>query len=238
MTDASPVSPDSPATTHLWWLLPVALVAVLFAMSWWAFTQLPPTIVLRTLFFGRQGQPVSAALVAFAAPAIIGIMVIGHLLAARWNVLVWPRKALSSRDAAAMWPVAIRMLIIGTASFTILQAFTLAAALGWISEIAGLRGAGVALGLGFAIAGNSLPLVTRRNSFVGYRFSALYDDPDRWRNAQRMAGYFFVADGLLLALVFLVAPVLGTHLLIPALAVTVLAPLLLTRRGTGQRKSA
>ena len=38
------------------------------------------------------------------------------------------------------------------------------------------------------------------------------------------------------ALVFLVAPVLGTHLLIPALAVTVLAPLLLTRRTKAERE--
>jgi hypothetical protein len=241
MTDASPVAPASPAspsTPRLWWLLQVALVAALFAMSWWAFNRLPPTIVLRTLFFGRHGQPVSAAQFAFGLPTIVAVFVIVHLLAAHWNVLVWPRKALSSRDAAAMWPLAIRMLTIGVAQFLVVHAFALAAALGWISEIVGLRGAGVAFGLGLAVAGNWLPLVTRRNSFVGYRLSVLYDDPDRWRNAQRIAGYCFVASGLLLALLFLVAPVIGTRLLLPVFVVTVLAPVLLARRTAGQHKSA
>lgn len=238
MTDASHVSPATPATTRLWWLLQVALVAALFAMSWWAYNRLPSTIVLRTLFFGRQGQPVSAAQFAFALPTIVGAFVIIHLLGARWNVLVWPRKALSARDAAAMWPLALRMLTVGVAQFLVVHAFALAAALGWISEIAGLRGAGIVFGLALAVAGNSLPLVTRRNSFVGYRLSVLYDDPDRWRNAQRLAGYFFVASGLLLALLFVVAPVLGTRMLIPMLAVTVLAPVLLTRRAAAQRESA
>jgi hypothetical protein len=46
-----------------------------------------------------------------------------------------------------------------------------------------------------------------------------------------------VAGGLLLALLFLVAPVLGTRLLIHVLAVTVLAPVLLTRRTAGRRES-
>ena len=101
MTDASHVSPGSPVTARVQWLTPVALVAALFAMSWWAFDRLPPTIVLRTLFSGRQGQPESAAYLAFVLPAIVAILVIGQLLAARWNVLVWPRKALASRDAAA-----------------------------------------------------------------------------------------------------------------------------------------
>ena len=96
----------------------------------------------------------------------------------------------------------------------------------------------MALGIGVAVIGNALPLVTRRNSFVGYRLTVLYNDPDRWRDAQRIAGYFFVAAGLLLAAVFVVAPVLGTQLLIPVLAVTMLLPVLLTRRAAAQRPSA
>ena len=177
MTDD--VSPVPPAATRLQWLTLFALVAALFAMSWWAYDRLPPDIVMRTLFSGRDDQPASA----------------------------------------------------------VRAAFTLAA-LGWISEIAGLRGAGVALGIGVAVIGNSLPLVTRRNSFVGYLLSVLYDDPDRWRDALRMAGYFFVGAGLLLAALFLVAPVLGTRLTIPIIAVTALAPVLLTRRAAVRRGSA
>lgn len=235
MTDVSPVSP---AATRLQWLTLFALVAALFAMSWWAYDRLPPMIVLRTLFSGPNVQPESAARVAFTLPAIVAIGVLGNLLAGHWNVLFWPRKALPSRDAGAMWPLAVRMFTIAAAQFIVVQAFTLAAALGLISEIAGLRGAGVALGIGVAVVGNSLPLVTRRNSFVGYRLSVLYDDPDRWRDAQRMAGYFFVGAGLLLAVLFVVAPVLGTRLMIPVTAVTVLAPVLLTRRAAVQRGSA
>ena len=235
MTDVTPVSP---ATTRLQWLTLVALVATLFAMSWWAYDRLPPMIVLRTLFSGRPGQPESAARMAFTLPAMVAIALLGNLLAAHWNVLVWPRKALSSSDAAAMWPLAIRMFTMAAAQFIVVQAFTLAAALGLIAEIAGLRGAGVAFGIGVAVIGNSLPLVTRRNSFVGYRLSVLYDDPDRWRDAQRMAGSFFVGAGLLLAMLFVVAPVLGTRLMIPVIAVTALAPVFLTRRAAVQRGSA
>ena len=235
MTDVSPVSP---AATRLQWLTLFALVAALFAMSWWAYDRLPPMIVLRTLFSGRNDQPESAARVAFTLPAMVAVALLGNLLAARWNVLFWPRKAPSSRDAGAMWPLAIRMFTIAAAQFIVVQAFTLAAALGLISEIAGLRGAGVAFGIGVAVIGNSLPLVTRRNSFVGYRLSVLYDDPDRWRDAQRMAGYFFVGAGLLLTVLFVVAPVLGTRLMIPVIAVTALAPVLLARRAAVQRGSA
>ena len=235
MTD---VSSDSPAATRLQWLTLFALVAALFAMSWWAYSHLPPTIVLRTLFSGRDDEPQSAARVAFTLPAMVALALLGNLLAARWNALVWPRNAPSSRDAGAMWPLAIRMFTLAAALFIVVQAFTLAAALGWISEIAGLRGAGVAFGIGVAVIGNSLPLVTRRNSFVGYRLSVLYHDPDRWRDAQRMAGYFFVGAGLLLAVLFVVAPVLGTRLTIPVIAITALAPVLLTRRAAVQRGSA
>lgn len=235
MTDVSPVSP---AATRFQWLMLFALVVALFAMSWWAYDRLPPMIVLRTLFSGGHDQPDSAARVAFTLPALVAVGVLGNLLAARWNGLFWPGKAPSSRDTEAMWPLAIRMFTIGVAQFIVVQAFTLAAALGLISEIAGLRGAGVALGLGLAVMGNWLPLVTRRNSFVGYRLSVLYDDPDRWRDAQRMAGYFFVGAGLLLAGLFVIAPVLGTQLMVPVIAVTALAPVLLTRRAAVQRGSA
>lgn len=235
MTDVSPVSP---AATRLQWLTLFALVAALFAMSWWTYDRLPSMIVVRTLFSGRDGQPESAARVAFTLPAMVALALLGNLLAARWNVLFWPRKAPSSRDAGPMWPLAIRMFTIAAAQFIVVQAFTLAAALGSISEVAGLRGAGVAFGIGVAVIGNALPLVTRRNSFVGYRLTMFYDDPDRWRNAQRMAGYCFVAAGLLLAVVFAVAPVLGTRLMIPVIAVTALAPILLTRRAAVQRGSA
>ena len=235
MTDASPVSP---ATTRLQWLTLVALVGALFAMSWWAYYRVPPTIVLRTLFSGGHDQPASAARVAFTVPAIVAMGVLGNLLAGCWNVLFWPRKAPPSRDAGAMWPLAIHMFTVAAAEFIVIQAFTLGAALGLISEIAGLRGAGVALGIGVAVIGNALPLVTRRNSFVGYRLTVLYNDPDRWREAQRIAGYFFVAAGLLLAAVFVVAPVLGTRLLIPILAVTMLVPVVLTRRAAAERPSA
>ena len=235
MTDASPVSP---ATTRLQWLTLFALVAILFAMSWWAYDRLPPMIVLRTIFWDPNGKPESAARVAFTVPAIVASGLLGNLLAARWNALFWPGKASPSRDAGAMVPLAIRMFTIAAAQFIVVHAFTLAAALGLISEMAGLRGAGVALGIGLAVVGNSLPLVTRRNTFVGYRLSVLYDDPHRWRDAQRIAGYFFVAAGLLLAAVFVVAPVLGTRLLIPVLAVTILVPALLTRRAAAERPSA
>ena len=98
MTDVSPVSP---ATTRLQWLTLVALVATLFAMSWWAYDRLPPMIVLRTLFSVRHDQPESAARVAFTVPAIVAIGVLGNLLAGYWNVLFWPRKAPSSRDAGS-----------------------------------------------------------------------------------------------------------------------------------------
>jgi hypothetical protein len=64
----------------------------------------------------------------------------------------------------------------------------------------------------------------------------LYDDPDRWRDAQRMAGYFLVGAGLLLAVLFVVAPVLGTRLMIPVIAITILAPVLLTRRAAGRAR--
>jgi hypothetical protein len=232
------VSPKSPTATRLQWFTLVALLAALFAMSWWAYDRLPPMIVLRTLFSGGHDQPDSAARVAFTLPAMVTVALLGNLLAARWNVLVWPRQALPSRDAGAMWPVAVRMFSLAAAQFLVVQAFTLAAALGMISEIAGLRGAGLAFGVGVAVIGNSLPLVTRRNSFVGYRLSVLYDDPDRWRNAQRMAGYFFVGAGLLLAVLFVVDPLLGTRLMIPVIAVTALTPVLLTRRAAVKRGSA
>ena len=236
MTDASPVAP---VATRLQWLTLVALLGVLFAMSWWAYYRLPPMIVLRTLFSGGHDQPVSAARVAFTVPAIVAFGVLGNLLAGRWNVLFWPGKAPPSRDAgAAMWPLAINMFTLAAAEFIVIQAFTLGAALGLISEIAGLRGAGVALGIGVAVIGNALPLVTRRNSFVGYRLTVLYNDPDRWRDAQRIAGYSFVAAGLLLAAVFVVAPVLGTRLLIPIVAIAMLVPVLLTRRAAAERPSA
>ena len=235
MTDVSPVSP---ATTRLQWLTLFALVAALFAMSWWAYDRLPPMIVLRTLFSGGHDQPESAARVAFTLPAMVAFALLGNLLAARWNGLFWPRKAPSSRDAGAMWPLAIRMFTVGVAQFIVVQAFTLAAALGSISEIAGLRAAGVALGIGVAVMGNWLPLVTRRNSFVGYRLSVFYDDPDRWRDAQRITGYFLVGAGLLIAVLFAFAPVLGTRLMIPIMAVTLLAPVLLTRQAAAQRGSA
>jgi uncharacterized membrane protein len=238
MTDVSPVSPISPTATRLQWLAPVALLAVLFAMSWWAYDRLPPRIDLQTLFSGGHGQSQSAAQVAFLIPALVAVVTIANLLAAHWNVLVWPRKALSSRDAAVMWPLAIRLIPIGVAQFIVVQAFTLAAALGWISEIAGLRGAGVVFSLGFAVMGNWLPLVTRPNPFIGYRLTVLYNDPERWRKAQRMAGHCFVAAGLLLALLFVVAPMLGNRLLFPVFAVVLLAPVLLTRRRSAQRESA
>lgn len=230
-------SPFSPASTRLWWITPVALVAALFAMSSWAYGRLPATIVIQTLWTGRSGHPQSAAQFAFTVPVLVGIGVLVNLLAAHWNVLVWPAKALSSSDAAVMRPLAMRLFTIGAAQFIVTHGFALAAALGWISEIAGLRGAGVALGLALAIAGNSLPLVTRRNSFVGYRLTTFYNDPDRWRTAQRMAGYCFVAAGLVLAAVFVVAPVLGNRLLLPVVAITLIAPVLLTRRA-GQRGAA
>lgn len=235
MTDESPASP---AVTRLQWLMLFALIAALFAMSWWAYERLPAMIDVRTLFSGGNNQPLSAARVAFTLPAIVTLGLLGNLIAARWNVLVTPSKAPSSSDAGAMWPLAIRMFTLAAAQFIVVQAFTLAAALGSISEIAGLRGAGVALGIGVAIIGNSLPRITRRNSFVGYRLSVLYDDPDRWRNAQRMAGYFFVGAGILLAVLFAVDPVLGTRLLIPIIAVSALAPVLLTRRAAVKRGSA
>jgi hypothetical protein len=241
MTDVSPVSPISPTATRLQWLAPVALVAVLFAMSWWAYDRLPPRIVLQTLFSGfsdRHAQSQSAAQLAFLMPALVAVVTIGNLLVAHWNVLVWPRKTLSSRDAAAMWPLAIRLTSLAVAQLIVVHAFTLAAALGWISEIAGLRGAGVVFSLGFAVSANLLPLVTRPNTFVGYRLTVFYNDPERWRKAQRMAGYCFVAAGLLFALLFVIAPVLGTRLLIPVFAVAMLAPVLLTRRGAAQRESA
>lgn len=38
-----------------------------------------------------------------------------------------------------MWPLAIRMLTVAVAQFLVVHAFALAEALGWISEIAGLR---------------------------------------------------------------------------------------------------
>lgn len=209
--------------------VPVALLVVTFLLSLWAYGQLPETVTVRTLFTGRHVSTESAVQFAFQLPFIIATIIGLNLAGMRWNVVLWPRVPMKAGDAEAMRPLVAYNFSVVVATSALIHAFSLGTGLGWVTEPAGLRGAGVTLGLAFILVGNVLPLVTRPNAFIGFRASVLYGDRVRWSNAQRVAGYTYVVCGLVLAAGFAIDPMGFTRMVTPLLAVAIVAPLLLAR---------
>ena len=209
--------------------MPVVLLVLMFLLSWWAYGQLPAHVTVRTLFTGRHVSTESAAHFAYALPLITAAIVGLSLVGVRWNFVFGPRVPMEAKDAHAMRPLVAYYFSVVVAMSGLIHAFSLGAGLGWMSELAGLRGAGVSFGVGFILIGNVLPLVTRPNAFIGYRASILYGDPTRWSYTQRVAGYVYVLSGLVLAGGFAIDPLGFTRMVMPLLAVAIVAPLLLSR---------
>ncbi len=217
---------------HAWSVarMPVALLVLTFLMSFWAYGQLPADVTVRTLFTGRHLSTESALKFAFQLPFLTATMIGVSLVGARWNRVLWSRVPLKASDADAMRPLVSYNFSIVVAMMALMHAFSLATGLGGVSETTGLRGAGITLGAGLILLGNVLPLVTRPNAFIGFRASVLYGDPARWSNTQRVAGYVYVLCGLVLAAGFAIDPSGFTRMVVPLIAVAVIAPLLLVRR--------
>ena len=126
-----------------------------------------------------------------------------------------------------MRPLVAYYYSVVVATSGLIHAFNLGTNLGLVSELTGLRGAGVTFGVAFILLGNVLPPVTRPNAFIGFRASFLYGDRVRWSNTQRVAGYVYVLVGLVLAGGFAIDPLGFNRMMMPLLAVAIIAPVLL-----------
>lgn len=207
--------------------IPVALLGLTFLLSLWAYGQLPDHVTVRTLFTGRNVSTESAVQFAFQLPCVIAALVGLSLVGVRWNTVLWFRGPITASDAEAMRPLVPYYYSVVVATSGLIHAFSLGTGLGLVSELMGLRGAGVMLGVAFILLGNVLPLVTRPNAFIGFRGSFLYGDRVRWSNAQRVAGYVYVLVGLVLAGGFAIDPLGFNRMMMPLIAVAIIAPVLL-----------
>lgn len=209
--------------------IPVALLVLTFLLSLWAYGQLPDHVTVRTLFTGRHVSTESAVQFAFELPCVIAALVGLGLVGVRWNTILWFGGPITASDAEAMRPLVAYYYSVVVAASGLIHAFSLGTGLGLVSELTGLRGAGVTVGVAFILLGNVLPLVTRPNAFIGFRASFLYGNRVRWSNTQRVAGYVYVLVGLVLAGGFAIDPLGFNRMMMPLLAVAIIAPVLLVR---------
>lgn len=77
------------------------------------------------------------------------------------------------------------------------------------------------MGILFIVLGNIMPK-TRRNGYIGFRFSwSMYND-ETWRRTHRFSGYAMVAAGVLMVLAALISPPLTATAVLLALAAAAL----------------
>ncbi|HEV2148900.1 MAG TPA: SdpI family protein [Longimicrobiaceae bacterium] len=192
-------------------LAPVLLVGM-WAFALAVFRRLPPEVPTHWSFSGEidgWGPRFPAAFIAPAAATLVWLVM-------RFQGRIDPRRLEVERST----PTRMLLAEIVVAFMAALEVLTLGAALGWPVDIG--RAMWPLTGLLFVLMGNYLPRV-RPNWFVGVRTPWTLASDAVWRDTHRLAGWTFVAGGLVIAAAFFlpapVRPAVGVAAFVVAAAV-------------------
>jgi uncharacterized membrane protein len=171
-------------------LAPVLLVGM-WAFALAVFGRLPEEIPTHWNFAGEADGWSPRFPGAFIAPAAATLV----WLLVRFQARIDPRRADVERSTATRMLLA-EILVVFVAA---LEVLTLGVALGWPVDFG--RAMWPLVGLLFVLLGNYMPRV-RPNWFVGVRTPWTLASDAVWRDTHRLAGWAFVAGGLLISSAF------------------------------------
>lgn len=201
----------------------LALVIVAFAVSALAFSHLPPIVPVHWGPSGAADQFGSRARGALQIPVAMLAAWIFVGFVPRFDRNVFIKYDQRDSDISTVRPVYGVVVVIVLAFLLAMHCFDVVTALGYIGQNKQPLLLGLLLSIGMIVMGNYIPLVTRRNAFVGYRLPWAYSSAEVWRRTQRAGGYGMVAAGI----VGLVGVVLFPSSPVKPIAVAILAQLVL-----------
>ena len=176
-------------------LISFVLVIAAFAVSAIAFSHLPFEVPTHWGLSGKPDRFGGRVEGAFTIPIVmLGVWMLFALIP-RYDRLLFINYDPTDSDSSTVRPVYDLIVVVVLVLMLAIHTFAITSSLGLVEGSRQPVLIAMIASLGAIVIGNYMPLVTRRNAFIGFRIPWAYASENVWRRTQRAAGYGMVAAG-------------------------------------------